>query len=308
MAAGSAPYGDGYARLDTERLTVSLRRRRGLRARRADRDRAGARGRRLPDRPRARPRRRRGRLPRLGSHLRLRPDQRGVHDVSRVVLKLGGRVAAEAAREALALRAAGHDVVVVHGAGPQITAEMERRGIVPAFVDGRACDDGRGAGRRPRLARRGQRRGLRGDRPRRGAALRRRDRARGDAGRGARARRRPDCRPRPAAVEEALADGPDPGRRAARRRPDGRPLNVNADEAAAALAVGLGAERIVFVSDVPGVLLDGAVVSSGSRPTTPTGCSATAPSRAGSCPKLEAAVLAARGGVRAEIGATEVVA
>jgi len=57
--------------------------------------------------------------------------------VSRIVLKLGGRVAAVAAGEALALRAAGHDVVVVHGAGPQITAEMERRGIVPSFVDGR---------------------------------------------------------------------------------------------------------------------------------------------------------------------------
>ena len=33
------------------------------------------------------------------------------------------------------------------------------------------------------------------------------------------------------------------------------PLNVNADEAAAALAVGLGAERIVFLTDVPGVVL-----------------------------------------------------
>ena len=57
--------------------------------------------------------------------------------MSRIVLKLGGRVAAAAAAEALALRADGHDVVVVHGAGPQITAEMERRGIVPTFVDGR---------------------------------------------------------------------------------------------------------------------------------------------------------------------------
>ena len=52
-----------------------------------------------------------------------------------VVLKLGGRVAAGAVRAALA----GIDgpVVVVHGAGPQITAEMERRGIEPSFVDGR---------------------------------------------------------------------------------------------------------------------------------------------------------------------------
>ena len=31
------------------------------------------------------------------------------------------------------------------------------------------------------------------------------------------------------------------------------PLNVNADEMAAALAVGLDAERILFVTDVPGL-------------------------------------------------------
>ncbi len=60
---------------------------------------------------------------------------------------------------------------------------------------------------------------------------------------------------RPAAVEEALAAGRIPivtpiavG-----------PLNVNADEAATALAAGLGADRIVFVSDVPGVYVEGAV-------------------------------------------------
>ena len=40
------------------------------------------------------------------------------------------------------------------------------------------------------------------------------------------------------------------------------PLNVNADEAAAALAVGLGAERILFVTDVPGLLLGGVVAAS----------------------------------------------
>ena len=38
------------------------------------------------------------------------------------------------------------------------------------------------------------------------------------------------------------------------------PLNVNADDAAAVLAVALGADRLVFVSDVPGVLVDGEVV------------------------------------------------
>ena len=38
------------------------------------------------------------------------------------------------------------------------------------------------------------------------------------------------------------------------------PLNVNADEAAAALAVGLGAERLLFLTDVDGLILDGEVV------------------------------------------------
>ena len=38
------------------------------------------------------------------------------------------------------------------------------------------------------------------------------------------------------------------------------PLNVNADEAATALAAGLGADRVAFVSDVPGVYVEGVVV------------------------------------------------
>jgi acetylglutamate kinase len=44
--------------------------------------------------------------------------------VSRVVLKVGGAVAAEAADIAAAL-AERHEVCVVHGAGPQISADLE---------------------------------------------------------------------------------------------------------------------------------------------------------------------------------------
>ena len=44
-------------------------------------------------------------------------------------------MAGDAARDVLAHR--GEGLVVVHGAGPQITAEMERRGIAPVFVGGR---------------------------------------------------------------------------------------------------------------------------------------------------------------------------
>ena len=56
--------------------------------------------------------------------------------MSRIVLKVGGAVAGEAATLALAL-AQQHEVCVVHGAGPQISAELERAGLEVRFVDGR---------------------------------------------------------------------------------------------------------------------------------------------------------------------------
>ncbi|TVP79077.1 MAG: acetylglutamate kinase [Gemmatimonadales bacterium] len=40
----------------------------------------------------------------------------------------------------------------------------------------------------------------------------------------------------------------------------GGPLNVNADAAAVALARGMGADRLLLVSDVPGVLVEGAIL------------------------------------------------
>jgi acetylglutamate kinase len=85
------------------------------------------------------------------------------------------------------------------------------------------------------------------------------------------------------------------------------PLNVNADEAAAALAVGLGADRIEFVSDVAGVLLDG-VVTERLDVTTAERMLSEARFEGGIVPKLLAAVHATRSGVHASIGSTEVVA
>jgi acetylglutamate kinase len=49
--------------------------------------------------------------------------------VSLVVLKVGGASAGGAAGAVARLRAAGDSVCVVHGAGPQISEEMERRGL-----------------------------------------------------------------------------------------------------------------------------------------------------------------------------------
>jgi acetylglutamate kinase len=214
------------------------------------------------------------------------------------VVKLGGRVAADAVRDAL--ERAGDGAVVVHGAGPQITREMERRGIAPVFVHGRRVTTpevlavvreslsavnaevctaiGPAA-----LSLQGDRIGLRA----------RRVEALGLVG---------DPEPyAPAAVVEALAAGRIP---VVTPLAEG-PLNVNADEAAAALAVGLGAARILFVSDVPGVLVEGTLAHV--LPADEAEAALDAGHfEGGIVPKLVAAVRAARGGVHASIGATEV--
>jgi len=215
-----------------------------------------------------------------------------------VVLKLGGRVAAEAVRDALAQ--AGGRAVVVHGAGPQISAETARRGIEPRFVQGRRATtpevlevvrESMDAVNAEVCAAIGP------------AALA----LRGDEI-GLRARRVPSLglvgEPEPCApvsILDALAAGRVP---VVAPLAVG-PLNVNADEAAAALAVGLGAERILFVSDVPGVLVEGAVANV--LPADEAQAALDAGEfEGGIVPKLVAAVRAARGGVHASIGATEV--
>ena len=221
--------------------------------------------------------------------------------MSLVVLKLGGRVANGASVQARDLVAGGDEVVVVHGAGPQITAELELRGIPVEFVRGRRVTS------LPVLA--VVRESLLAGGAEVCAAL-------GPCALqllgdeiGLQAVQVPELGlvgepvpSRPAAVERALASGRIPvvtpiavG-----------PLNVNADEAAAALAVGLGADRLVFVTDVPGVVVEEAVagrldVESAERMLE------DGVFEGGIVPKLLSAVSAARSGVQAEIGATAVV-
>lgn len=85
------------------------------------------------------------------------------------------------------------------------------------------------------------------------------------------------------------------------------PLNVNADDTAAALARALHADRLVFVSDVEGVLLEGAVAGELGE-----GDVAEALDRGeltgGIVPKLEAALVAARDGIETHVGSTQVLA
>ena len=222
--------------------------------------------------------------------------------MSRVVLKVGGAVAAEAVVRALELAEAGDQVVVVHGAGPQISDELRRRAIPVRFIDGRrvtssavlavVCEslaqvsaDVVAALGPAAVALPGDEIGLKARRlPELGLV--------GQA--------LPSC---PPAVVEALADDRIPvvSPLAA------GPLNVNADDAASALAIGLRADRLLFVSDVPGVLVEGSVASRLSSAEADSLLSAGA-FEGGIVPKLMAAVRAARLGVPASIGATEVLA
>ena len=222
---------------------------------------------------------------------------------SLTVLKCGGSVAGGALADVVArvdaLRRHG-GVVLVHGAGPQISAEMARRGLDVVFVEGRRVTTPEGL--------EVVREALAAVNAACCAALGPRAVALAGDEIGLEAAHVPElglvgepepCRP--PAVLEALAAG-----RVPVVAPLGvGPLNVNADAAAAALAVGLGAERLVFVTDVPGVLLDGAV------------CEALEAGEAerllhaqvfegGIVPKLRAAVTAARAGLDVRVGVTVV--
>jgi acetylglutamate kinase len=218
------------------------------------------------------------------------------------VAKVGGAVAGEATAHLQALRAAGDEVVVVHGAGPQISSEMEKRGLPVEFVLGRRVTSAAALGVvRASLAEvnaalcealgadavglMGDEIGLRAQQIEELGLV-------GDA-----------LPSRPPAVLDALAAGLVP----VVTPLAAGPLNVNADEMAAALAAGLQADRLLFLTDVPGLLLKGAVV-----PRIAAGEADRLLEEGllegGILPKLRAAVTAARQGVAAEIGETAVVA
>ncbi len=221
--------------------------------------------------------------------------------MSVVVAKLGGAIAADAAGAVLAL-AERHQVCVVHGAGPQISAEMEARGIPVAFVGGRrvTTPEGLEVVRASLAAVNAVVCAALGDRavPLCGDEIGLR--ATPVPGLGLVGEARPSL---PPAVVDALAAGLIP----VVTPLAAGPLNVNADDAAAALAIGLGAERLHFLTDVPGLLLGGAVAASiGSHEAERLLDAGEL--IGGIVPKLRAAIGAARGGVEAEIGATAVLA
>jgi acetylglutamate kinase len=206
--------------------------------------------------------------------------------VTPVVVKIGGAVAG-------ALPALPVGAVVVHGAGPQISAEMERRGIPVRFVRGRRVTD---AATLEVVVE-----SMRAVNEALCAAI---PRSVGLVG-VLQATPVPELglvgEPLPVAPPEvfaALAGGNVPV-----VAPLAPGLNVNADDAAAALAVALGAERLLFVTDVPGLLVADEVVAE----IDADAAEELLPDLDGGIvPKLLAAVAAVRGGVPAHIGATAV--
>jgi acetylglutamate kinase len=211
-----------------------------------------------------------------------------------VVVKVGG---ASTGGVAEAVAAIEEPVCVVHGAGPQISEEMAKRGLTPEFVHGRrvttqavleiVCESFAAvnaavcAAIGPRAV------------PLAGEALHVAELGRvGDPIPSA-----------PPAVLEALDAGFVPVVSPLARGP----LNVNADEMASALAVGIGARLIRFLTDVAGVYRDGLLI-----PSIDAGRAEALVEHGvfdgGIVPKLLAAALAARNGIAAEIGSTAVVA
>ena len=184
-----------------------------------------------------------------------------------IVVKIGGSMAEdrkcleELAVDLKELAASGARVALVHGGGKDINRNLQWLGQEPRFVDGLRVTDfaamdmvemtlsGRvnkllvrllaAAGAKPC--------GISGvDGGLFGASPMRQDGALGQVGRVTSVKTE--------LVEALWAGGFLPVASPVSLGPDGNSWNVNADDAAAALASALVADRLVFVSDVPGVL------------------------------------------------------
>lgn len=110
---------------------------------------------------------------------------------------------------------------------------------------------------------------------------------------------------RTALLESLLAQGLSPVVSPLTRGPDGDGLNVNADDAATAVAIAMGAAELLFVSDVPGVKADGAWTDTLDAQAA-AALLESGEAAGGMRPKLRAALRAAAAGVgQVRIGALE---
>jgi acetylglutamate kinase len=239
-----------------------------------------------------------------------------------VVVKFGGNVAGDNAGEGVTddplteafaadvalLRSVGLRVVVVHGGGPQISALSERLGIQPRFVDGRRVTDDATLevvkmvllGQvNPELVRLitgagGSAVGVAGTDGALIEAVPARAGALGWVGEVAAVNTH--------ILTTLLDDGIVPVVATVARGEDGNDYNVNADTAAGAIALALDADKLIYLTNVPGLYEDFgtddasllSVVTEGRLREMVAGGELTA----GMMPKVESMVAALDGGVR----------
>jgi acetylglutamate kinase len=186
-----------------------------------------------------------------------------------VVVKLGGNAMDDAieraiAQDVLLLRSVGVRCVLVHGGGPQVDDVMRRMGKTPEFRDGLRVTDAEtldivrmvlvGKVNRDLVARVNQEAG--DDPPAVGVSGE-------DGGLLVAAPRDPSLgfvgdvtHVRADRLSKLLDDGLAPIISTIGADETGQPYNINADEAARAIAVAMGAEKIVYLTSAPGLLAD----------------------------------------------------
>lgn len=232
------------------------------------------------------------------------------HSGAVIVVKLGGSVMTDPgllatfSLDVALLRQVGVRPVIVHGGGPQITRESERLGLAPRFVRGLRVTDAdtleivrmvllgrinkdlvkamneQGA---PAAGVSGEDAALLIASPR-GEDL-------GFVGKIV------EVRPY---LLESLMEGFVPVVASLATDGAGQSLNVNADEVAAALAVALGASKLVYLTDVPGIIEDEGGTPALISEASVSECERLLASGAvtdGMIPKIEHLVHALRGGV-----------
>jgi len=233
-----------------------------------------------------------------------------------VVVKYGGHAMSEPglrrsfAEDVVFLRYAGIKVVIVHGGGPQINAHLDRLGIEQEFTSGlRVTTPETMDVVRMVLVGQVQREvvGLLNEHGPFAVGLS------GEDGRLFTAVRRPALvdgnevdiglvgdvvEVDPGLVQGLLADGRIPVVSSVSRGEGGEIYNVNADTAAAALAVALSAEKLVVLTDVEGLYADWPANDDVLSSLTADELDTMLPSLGeGMAPKMEACLRAVRGGV-----------
>jgi acetylglutamate kinase len=228
-----------------------------------------------------------------------------------VVVKYGGSamadptLAARFAQDVVLMRSVGMRPVVVHGGGPQIGALMARLGKVPEFHDGLRVTDAETLEiARMVLVGKVNRDivsainvhdplavGLSGE----------------DAGLLSASARSPELGfvgdvvgVNASILERLLAEELIPVVATIGTDTEGQAYNVNADTAAAAIAAALGAEKVVYLTDVPGLLADADDPDSLVPTVTVAGLEALLEGGSlsgGMIPKIRSCVRAVRGGV-----------